>query len=913
MGLLGKVKSFLAVDTSNAANSKDGAMELTALLAKAGQLADLGNTDAALECYRQVLEIEPTCAAANFHRGVIFLDSGNAQLALDEFGWALATKPKSAGTHYNMGNAHLAMGNFDAAVEAYKTAISIQPSFHDASAALQTANDQRNDHAEHLFRQAVASQEHSDLVEAQRLYRVVLDLTPNRAEAWSNLGGVLFLEEKPEEAKVHFEHAVNCLPCNADIRANLGNVYKFLNQLDSARLCYEKSTQLDPKNPAHWLQLGQLQSELGLYKDALTSISRSIDLDGSVCEAHLAKCVALIATEDYASAEVFCLRAIQIEPQNAVAFCNLGVVLRRRGKLAEAVDQLKRAIALKPNFFEAHLNLGTVLMALGNFEAALTEYQKTLAINAQSAEAHSNYGALLFRLERYAEAEQSLLRSISINPNLATARNNLGLVLGATRRMPEAVKAFEIAIELKPEYVDAYVNLGGVLKDMGRIDESLQALRRALTIDPDCLIAHSNLLFINNYVADQPADSLLFAARRYGEAVLRLATPFDEWRNSREPGRTLRIGLVSGDLCSHPVGYFLEGVLTALRATESLQLELYAYATRQNDDATSQKLRAHCESWQCVFGLSDEDFARTVHDTDLIDILIDLSGHTANNRLSVFGWRPAPIQVSWLGYFATTGVEAMDYFLADHWTLPVEQEVNFTEQVWRLPETRLCFSAPNVPIEVNTLPALSQGYVTFGSFNNLSKVNDEVVRVWAIILTAVPSSRLFLKYQQLGDATMRQKTTERFAVHGVAADRLIFEDYGPRADYLAAYHRVDIGLDPFPFPGGTTTAESLWMGVPVLTLSGERFIARQGVGLMMNAGLSDWVAIDVEDYVKRAVAHATHLQELSTLRRGLRQIALASPIFDAERFANNFGAALRSMWLHWCKQSKSAAVTIEGV
>jgi predicted O-linked N-acetylglucosamine transferase (SPINDLY family) len=353
------------------------------------------------------------------------------------------------------------------------------------------------------------------------------------------------------------------------------------------------------------------------------------------------------------------------------------------------------------------------------------------------------------------------------------------------------------------------------------------------------------------------------------------------------------------------VGYFLEGVLAALTSQASGRLALYAYPTRVFSDEISQRLRAHCRGgWHSAVGLSDEALAGRIRE-DGIDILVDLSGHTAHNRLPVFAWKPAPIQVSWLGYFATTGVAAMDYFLADPWTLPIEQEAYFTEKIRRLPETRLCFTTPEAKVEVSALPALVNGYITFGSFNNLSKMNDAVVQLWARVLHAVPSSRLFLKYKQLAEESVRQSTYARFSAHGIAADRLIFEDYAPRANYLTAYHRVDIALDPFPFPGGTTTVEALWMGIPVLTLSGERFLARQGVGLLMNAGLPQWIASDHDDYVALAVAHASDLNGLSALRSRLRQQVLASPIYDASCFAQHFEAALRDMWLIWCKSDSA--------
>ena len=277
-------------------------------------------------------------------------------------------------------------------------------------------------------------------------------------------------------------------------------------------------------------------------------------------------------------------------------------------------------------------------------------------------------------------------------------------------------------------------------------------------------------------------------------------------------------------------------------------------------------------------------------------VLLDLSGHTLGNRLPMFGYKPSPVQVSWLGYFATTGLNEMDYLIGDPCVTPPEDDDHFTEKVWRLPETRWCFTPPNADVEVSVPPAVNNGYVTFGCFNNIAKVNDKVVALWAKVLEAVPNSRLLLKTKQFRDQMARENIIQRFAAHGIDSKRISLEESEDRQKYFAAYNKVDITLDPFPFTGGTTSVESLWMGVPLVTLEGGSLISRQGVGVLMNAGLPDWIAEDEEKYVAKAVLFASDLDKLAILRTGLRSQVLASPLFDAPRFARNFENALLEIW-----------------
>jgi predicted O-linked N-acetylglucosamine transferase (SPINDLY family) len=325
---------------------------------------------------------------------------------------------------------------------------------------------------------------------------------------------------------------------------------------------------------------------------------------------------------------------------------------------------------------------------------------------------------------------------------------------------------------------------------------------------------------------------------------------------------------------------------------------VFAYPTHHHGDALTDRLRAHCAGWTLLYGHSDAAAARLIH-ADGIHVLIDLSGHTAHNRLPVFGYKPAPVQVTWLGYFATTGVAEIDYLLADPVSVPPAHQSHFSEAIWYLPDSRLCFTPPAAEMPVTPLPALANGFVTFGNFQNLAKLNDAVLSLWARVLTALPNARLRLQNKQLADAEVRQQLGQRLQRVGIGVDRVTMHGPQPREAYLAAHGEVDLILDTFPFPGGTTTCESLWMGVPTLTLAGDRLIGRQGASLLAAAGLSDWIAPDPEQFVVQAVARANDLPALAALRTGLRAQVLASPLFDAPGFATNFASALWAMWQRW--------------
>jgi predicted O-linked N-acetylglucosamine transferase (SPINDLY family) len=553
---------------------------------------------------------------------------------------------------------------------------------------------------------------------------------------------------------------------------------------------------------------------------------------------------------------------IQTTPDDAAAYATHGLVLIGLQRLAEAQDSLAHAIRLDPDSSDPHINLAYIHRQQGRLDEAAACYRTAIAIH----------------------------------PNLVAAHANLGVILLEQQTLRAAESSFRSALSLAANHGGALLGLASVLVKLGALDEAEAVTRRLIRLEPDNVQAYDILLFMLNYRNTHYSPEALELAVRYGKVAARKADKrhsYTVWRCDPSPER-LRIGLVSADLYNHPVGYFLEGLL---RELDTNRVEVFVYANRPEyrNDTMSARLRSHCAGWRSIHGASDAAAAATIH-ADGIHILIDLAGHTGDTRLPVFAYKPAPVQAAWLGYFATTGVAEIDYLIGDPNVCPPEEEGHFTETVWRLPETYLCFTPPDVDVATNTLPALENAGVTFGCFNNIGKLNDSVVATWCQILQRVPNSRLLLKARQLGDPAVCEQLRKRFSAHGISDEQLILEGPTPRKDYLQSYQRVDIVLDPFPYPGGTTTMEALWMSVPVLTLRGNRMLSHAGENILRNVGLPDWIATDTADYVAKAVSFAADIKSLSALRGHLRAQALASPMFDAPRFARHFEEALWGMW-----------------
>jgi protein O-GlcNAc transferase len=582
-------------------------------------------------------------------------------------------------------------------------------------------------------------------------------------------------------------------------------------------------------------------------------------------------------------------------PENAWSWKTLGGLLRLQGRFKEALQAARAAHQRAPDDPELHYELGLIFDRLGQTPEAEASQRRAVQLRPQFAEAHNELGMILERTDRLEEAVTSYHRALAARPEWPGVMSNLAIALKRQGRLDEAEAILRRAIAHEPQLAGAYVNLAGILRDTNRLDEAERTLASVAEQYPDLIEARSNLLFSLNYSAEHSPEYCLAQARRYGEiASRRAARRYKGWTHVDDPTR-LRVGILSGDIHSHPVGYFLESVLAHL---DDKRIELVGFPTNPRVDALTQRVQPRFSAWRPVSAYSDEALAREIH-RDGIHVLLELSGHTANNRLPVLAWKPAPIQVSWLGYFATTGVSEVDYFLADEVSVPTEHQAHFTERLWYLPDTRLCFSPPDSDAAIDPLPALRNRAITFGSFQNLAKLNDRTLALWARVLSAVPDARLRVQSLQLAGESMRARLSERLERAGIGAGRVFLHGPAERSLYLASYAEVDIVLDTMPFPGGTTTCEALWMGVPTITLSGDRLISRQGASLMRAAGLAEWVADSADDFVARAVEFSRDLDRLGELRAGLRERVRESPLFDARRFAANLEAALWQMWEQW--------------
>ena len=545
----------------------------------------------------------------------------------------------------------------------------------------------------------------------------------------------------------------------------------------------------------------------------------------------------------------------------------LGFALHKQGYLNEAVINYEQAILIDTNFIFAHNNLGNAFKDLGKFNEAILKYQD----------------------------------SIRLNPNYAEAYYNQGLVYKKLNQYNESIKSFKYALKIKPNYLDAYFDLGQVLVTVGQFEEAIKNFQKAIDIKPNLSSAYNNIFFTLLYMQKDNHNFFLSLAKKFRSSIKNIdKNLLSKYQFENNP-KKLKIGFVSGDFWSHPVGYLL---LDTLKNLKSKNLELIAYSNFSKKDDISDQLKSYFNEWHEVEDKEDLEVINQIR-KDKINILIDLAGHSAKNRLTIFMNKPAPIQISWAGYPGFLGIPEIDYIIGDRYVTPKKENKFFTEKVYILPNIWMCFTPPKYEIKIKELPAIKNKYITFGSFNNLSKINEDVIFLWSKILKAVPKSKIFLKSGVFSDPHFKKLIIKNFEKNNINKNSIILEGNSFRKEYLDSYNKIDIALDPFPWSGGISTFEAIWMGVPVLTKKGfKRFVSHQTESINHNSDMSDWIAENENEYLEKAIKFSSNINELVKIRKNLRKKTLNLPAFNGILFANELNKALLKIWENFIKQNK---------
>ncbi len=653
-----------------------------------------------------------------------------------------------------------------------------------------------------------------DTASAVRLIRAAIAANPDNGDFYNHLGNALQVQGELEEALAAYEKALTLQPKNADIHFNAGSVLAKLERYDDADHCYRRALALQPALADAHNNLGLVQQRLGKP----------------------------------AQAEKSYREAIRISPGYAEAHSNLGNLLRDRGNFGEAIASFNKAIAAKPAYAEAYFNLGNSFLETGQLPEAAHNFQKAVQANPRLAVAHDNLGIALRKLGRLDEAITSHRNAIGIDPAFAGAYSNLGVALQQLGNFDEAVKSYEKALSIRPDYSDAYYNLGTAYQDSDRLEDAIASYQKALDLKPRLMAAYSNLLYIHASVRDISPERELELARKWEHRALeehdRIQARNRQFVLSPRAGRRLKVGIVSAEIGEHAVAEFLEPLLQKLDRGRC-HLTLFPAVFRPGE--RSLRIQALADAVHPVGSLSDaraSDFIRSCE----VDVLMDTTGHTRNCRLGIFAHRAAPVQVTYLGYWSTTGLTEMDWYLADD-HIPAAFEHHFSEGIWRLPRVAVCYRGDSALPEGNWKPD-PDGTIWLGSFNRYLKIGEVTLQLWAKVMNALPEAKLLLEDRRPDDSDAHRRICASLGAQGIAPERIAFEPAVPGHErHMLLYNRLDIALDTIPFNSGTTACDALWMAVPLVTLEGDWAGATIASSFLRALGRPEWIAGNEEEYV----------------------------------------------------------------
>lgn len=743
------------------------------------------------------------------------------------------------------------------------------------------------------------------LKEAEEVYRKILEIDPEQPVAL-HLSGILAHQKgQPETAIELIGKAVSVKPDYAEAHNNLGNIFKQLGRLEEAVEVYQKALEHHPGFIEPLNSLGSIYMGTGRQEQAVAIYQELLSAGGESPEIRYNIGLALQALNKMDVAISNFQQALVLKPQFAEAHFSLGNAFLNQGHSDKAIDAYRKALDIEPNFVDALNNLGLMLSARGDFNEALSCFQKAIDIKPDYAMLHNNMGVTFQDLRLLEESVASCRRAVDLDPTYAEAQNNLANALHDLGSFGEAASCYEKALSAKPDYADAHSNRGNTLKELGKLDEARDSFLKALSLKPDFQEAHSSLIFLQDLLADVDQKEQQEERGRWDKKFIApLKDKIHPHDNDPSPERRLRVGYVSADFRRHSAS---QGFAPLILNHDKTNFEVICYDATPVLDDFSQHLKDAAAEWRDVRFMNDRELADTIR-ADGIDILVDLSGHTRGNRLTAFGYKPAPLQVTGIGHLAP-GLSTIDYRLTSPFMTPPAEDIIYPEQPIYL-HTYFGFMPPVGSPPIGPAPCLQNTAVTFGFLGRQNKISPETLATWANILHDLPESRFLLKHNGLNDPQTRQQTLEEFARLGISEDRLILLGKTKQPEHLEAHNRVDIVLDTFPHGGGITALESLWMGVPVIGMAdaaktGGRIIE----AINQPLGLDGWIAKTIDDYHDIALEGAGKPEELAELRQALRQ--RVSDVYS--RFPGDVEKAYREIWKRWCDKTPPAPFYTEDI
>ena len=736
-----------------------------------------------------------------------------------------------------------------------------------------------------------------DLAAAERHMSRGFDFDKNNPSHYSNYGAVLIAQGKAKEAKEALERAVELDSKNPDAYCNLSALLQQLGQLDEAEAHILKARTVAPKHPSVLNNLGSILKEKGDYQGAEAVLMEAYEVNRDLIEININLGDALRRVGKLDEAAAILDHALELDPANVEALNNMGLVLHAGRRLADAEKFFLKVFELDQNHAMALNNLGNVFMEQGQNEKAVGAFNEAAKRGAFTAEVCTNLGNALLSINRLKEAETVLIQAGTLNPDYALAWHVLGETMRAKGDLQAAIDHWNRSLKISPDSAETLFCLGSLHASIGDSDSAMRFFRKAVATAPDNARIHSNMLMAMHYAPELTRqeifeEHLLWAERHAANTPPRpaIADP--------APDRKLKLGFASSDFRFHAVAFFF---LESLKSWPKDDWEITLYSSVEKADEQTEGFKAAADHWYDASKDDDNALAEKIK-ADGIDILVDMDGHTRRCRLGTFALRPAPVQVSWFDYVDTTGLKAMDAFIGDPHQSPLEEEAFWVEKIYQLPHDYISYTPPTYAPEVSALPLDKNGFVTIGCFNTTHKITPQAVSAWAEILKRAPGTKLLLNTPEFSKDLTIQRYSTLFEKEGIATDRIIIAEGGPHEEFIGQYAQIDLALDPFPYAGGLNTCEALWMGVPVVTVHGDRFCGRHASAHLKTMGCPELVAADVNGYIDIAVSLINNPDKLRSYRQDLRKQMAASPLTDAKGFAADLAATLRQIWRDVCDE-----------